>query len=165
MSTNPISLIIGVGFLLYGLYQLWKIIVIVRKQFASASWYLATGTVYDRNIKEHRRGRGGVSYEPEIMYRYTVNGVEYDRKISLETVIFTSAEKTLENVPETIEVHFNPERPGDHISSEERVRFEPVILTLITLLVGAYMLSIGLGLALGLPVIHFPVGTYHGGGK
>lgn len=51
MASTP--LYIGGGLLLYGLYRLWKLIDLLRRRSASASWMLTAGEVYKREVKEY----------------------------------------------------------------------------------------------------------------
>ncbi len=138
MPANPLNfllfVLVGVSGLLYSLYLFWKMINIVRKQRASVSWILTTGRVCDRKIAHLRNGDGEESYEPAITYCYTVMGEEFKRTISLKSASFRySAEITLAEFGDTVEIRYNPEKPKEHISSDEKVRLIDIFATVVFL--------------------------------
>jgi hypothetical protein len=111
---------------------------------AAMGWPTAAGTVTGPRIDETRELRGGFTYTPVILYRYAVDGLDYNgNRVAFGKTRgpHSAAEKVLQSYPvgSAIEVHYNLGRPQESV-----LQSGPNASYLVGNLVGASLLF-GLG--------------------
>jgi Protein of unknown function (DUF3592) len=86
--------------------------------YSSQHWPQVSGTITAAKIITGRSGKGGVTYQPEISYQYTVGGAGYNaERISFPEPLFSSldsAQTVLQLYPlgKTVSVFYSPWYPG-----------------------------------------------------
>ncbi len=100
-----------------------KIYGIYRRKTASARWLAATGNVLSRDISSVKNSStSGYSYRADVTYSYDAPGGPFKKKLFLGSKgLRPQAEKLLEAIGETIQVHYNPEKPAEHITDLEKI--------------------------------------------
>lgn len=142
MSANLVSILVGVGFLAFGIYKIWKTIELSRRISASKTWPITAGEVISKKVTEHRSPKSGTSYYPDITYKYSIMGQEFEKETRLGGIYSRkSAEDAIFNVGKTIEVRYNPENPKDHVTAQEKVTVFDYLLIAGALAIGLFMLS------------------------
>jgi hypothetical protein len=106
----------GVGLAIFG----W---LTRRKVEASQSWFPATGVVIASSLKKHYR-KGGVDYEPQVAYTYTIMGTPYSGKRFCFGTQRLSQKKAWEKLAKypmngKIIVYYNPEKPTEAVLERE----------------------------------------------
>jgi hypothetical protein len=144
-SGTIVQILVGVGFLAYSIFKIWKTIEFFRRRSASQAWPIATGEVTSKKVSEHWNRRSGKSYYPEITYKYSVIGQLFEKQTKL-VGFFTrkSAEKAINNIGANIELHYNPENPKEHISEQDKVNILDMLLTAFILALGVFDLYLAL---------------------
>jgi hypothetical protein len=141
MNTPIIQILAGIGFLVFGLYKLWKTIEYFRRRSASMAWPVMAGEVVSKRVVETSSPRSGKSYYPEIMYKYSVMGQEFENKKMLVGIYSRkSAEKAINDFGTAIELHYNPENPSEHITDLDKVKIFDILLIIIVLALAGFTL-------------------------
>jgi hypothetical protein len=141
MSISIVSILVGVGLLAFGLFKIWQMIQFFQKRSASQMWPVTTGEITAKNVAVHHSSRSGNSYYPEITYTYHVMGQEYEKKITLSGIYSRkSAEDAINNLGNTIEVRYNPDKPQEQISEKEKFNFLDVVLIVATIAIALFVL-------------------------
>jgi hypothetical protein len=147
MASQFLMIVLAALLIAVGVFFGLKIIGISRKKTASASWPVTTGHVLSKDVSSSKNsGSSGYSYRADVTYNYDAPGGPFQKKLFLGSKgVRTQAEKLLEAIGDTIQVRYNPEKPGEHITDSEKIM--PVhIVTAIGALVLAVVF---LGLAFG----------------
>jgi hypothetical protein len=141
MSANLVSILASVVLLAFGIYKIWKTIELSRRKAASETWPVTMGEVISKKVTEHRNPKSGTSYYPDIKYKYSIMGQEFEKETRLGGIYSRkSAENALSNVGETIEVRYNPENPKDHITAQEKVNVFDILLIIVCLAISLFVL-------------------------
>ncbi len=136
MDDKLIFTLVTAGLLAFALYKVWQVVDILHRRFASGVWQSTIGKVVSKEVSVERGSRGGKSYVPKITYSYSVMSEQYKKTISLGTRWWeSSAEKAIDEIGDTLEVRYNPEKPNVHISDQEKIRFYDLFPVLIILIV------------------------------
>jgi hypothetical protein len=141
MSISIVSILVAVGFLAFCIFKIWQMVQFFQRRSASETWPVTTGEIISRNVNVQHSSRSGNSYYPEIKYKYTVMGQEFEKKITLGGIYSRkSAEDAINNLGNTIEVRYNPDNPQEQISEKEKFNFVDVLLIVVTLAVAVFVL-------------------------
>ncbi|MHC1781448.1 MAG: DUF3592 domain-containing protein [Anaerolineaceae bacterium] len=140
----PVMLILViVGLFAYAGYKTWKLIDLSRRTSAGKSWPAIPGEVLSKYIDESTDNESGTSYYPTVRYKYAVMGREYEKEITLHGIFNRSrSEKALSKIADTIEVRYNPEKPEENITGQEKIALGD-ILTIAGVIVVAVLIVIG----------------------
>jgi hypothetical protein len=150
MDSNLIFILVTAGLFAYALYRVWQIVELFLRRIASGSWQTTTGKVNSREVSVHTGGRGGKSYTPKITYSYSVMGERYKKTISLGTMLWkSSAEKAIDEVENSLEVRYNPEKPNVNFTDLEKISFYDLFSVLLILIVAVGFL---IGILSGVPI-------------
>jgi hypothetical protein len=102
-------------------------------------WPKTTAKVLERKV-EHRSRNVGY---PVVRYRYSVEGKDYESDnvyaIGKVSKNMDESQKWVDSLPESIEVHYNPARPG-----EAYILSTPSVWFWIPLGIGALVVLVGL---------------------
>lgn len=140
MDKQWIIYLSGAFFLVFSLYNAWKVIRLYRMKTASVTWTLTAGEVLSKYVSTQRDSDGSKSHRAIISYTYTVLGDEFERKISRGSLWGKrGAEKILAGIGDTIEVRYNPEKPDEHITGLDKIGVGEVF-TLVTPIIVALIL-------------------------
>ncbi len=141
---NPYLLyLIIAGLFGYAGYRTWKLIDLSRRASAGKSWPAVAGEVVSKFIDESSDEESGTSYYPKVNYKFAAMGQEYEKEITLHGIFNRSrAEKALSKIGETIEVRYNPEKPEENITGQEKIALGD-ILTIAGVLMVAILVVIG----------------------
>jgi ABC-type nickel/cobalt efflux system permease component RcnA len=141
LSESLVLIIAAVLLLGIGLYKLWNVIRQSRKITASKDWPVVTAQVTKKEVVRRITGKGKITYFPELDYKYSVMGSEFNQHTRLRsTWSNANGQKTLDAVGDTLEVHYNPEKPKEHTNGYEKVRFTDFLVIVVTLGMGVLML-------------------------
>ncbi len=141
MQIPIIMILIAVGFVLLGLFRLWKLVQQIQKKSKSQNWQPTTAEVLSKQVAKKLSTRSGVSYHPEITYRFVVMGQGFEKKIQLPKYYSSQkAQEKLDIVGTTIAVRYDPNQPKDHISEFETVNYSDILLIVTTFVVAALIL-------------------------
>jgi hypothetical protein len=123
MNTQILLIVLAVLLIAVSIYSGLKVISISRRKSASARWPTAAAQVLSRNISTSRNSKSNtVTYRAEITYGFAAQGGSYENKLFLGSKGMRSqAEKLVNAVGDTIQVHYNPEKPAEHISDYEKI--------------------------------------------
>jgi hypothetical protein len=143
MDSSVMLYIIIAGLFAYAGYRIWKLIDLSRRTSAGKSWPAITGEVVSKTIDESSDEESGTSYYPTVRYKYTVMGQGYEKEITLHGIFNrSSSEKVLAKIGDTVEVRYNPEKPEENITGQEKIAAGD-ILTITGVLVVAILMLIG----------------------
>jgi hypothetical protein len=141
MSASVVYLIAAVIMLGIGLYKLWKLISQSIKVNASKTWPAIPAHVFKTEVVRRVTTKGQITYYPELDYRYSVMGSEFNQHARLRgTYSSANGQKKLDAVGETLEVRYNPEKPTEHTNGFEKIRFGDILLIVVTLGLGVLTL-------------------------
>jgi len=141
MSAFVVFIIAAVIMLGIGLYKLWMVIRQSLKVTASKNWPAVTAQVYKTEVVRRVTTKGQITYFPELDYRYSVMGSEFNQHKRLKgTWSSANGQKSLDAVGETLEVRYNPEKPNEHTNGFEKVGFGDIVLIVVFLGLGVLML-------------------------
>lgn len=141
MDSSLVTIIIAIGLLLLGLYKTVRLVQQILKKSQSQNWQPARAQVVSKQVVKKLSSRSGASYFPEIEYRYNVMGQSYENRVRLpKNYTRGKAEEKLEAVGMTMEVHYNPNQPKEHISEYEFVNYADLILIVLTVILAGFML-------------------------
>ncbi len=141
MQIPSISILVAIGFLLYGFYKSWKLVQHIRKNSQSQSWQPTNAEVLSKQVAKKMSSRSGVAYHPEISYRYVVMGQVFEKKIQLPKYYSSQkAQEKLDSIGNSVAVRYDPNQPKDHISEFETVNYSDIVL-IVTLFAVAAIIS------------------------
>lgn len=141
MELPILTLVLGAGLILFSLYRLWKLIQQIQKKSRSENWQPTNAEVLSKNVAKRISSRTGVSYFPEIEYRYVVMGQPYENKQRLlRSNSEQKALETLENMGKTIVVRYDPNQPKEHMSEYEEVNYRDLLVIVVSLVVAGIIL-------------------------
>jgi Protein of unknown function (DUF3592) len=130
---NLIFYLIIIGLFLFSMYNLWKILDLFKRRDASRTWPRITGKIIKKHVAVHSNSKGS-TVEPQITYAYSVMGMEFTKALSLGTMWgYGSAKAMLDNMGDTIAVRYNPQKPEQHITDREDIRFVNIMAFIIPL--------------------------------
>lgn len=112
------------------------------------SWPVATGRIVERTVGPSTTSgasRPGRYFEPRVTYDYTVDGKTYrGHRIGLTTNAYDEdkARRVANELPDTVEVHYNPSDPGDAVLQPSAIGMSVLVLIggAIGLVIGAALL-------------------------
>jgi hypothetical protein len=110
-------------------------------------WPVTSGHVIEKSVGPSSTtgaSRAGHYFEPRVKYTYTVAGKNYiGTRIRSVTAAYdkSHAERIVNDMPESVRVHYNPRDPGDAY-----LQPSSVALAAVALLIGVVCLAIGAGL-------------------
>lgn len=143
MDSPLLFYIIIVGLFAFAGYRIWKLIDLSRRTSAGKNWPAVPGEVVSKFIHESTDEESGTSYYPTVNYKYAVMGLDFEKEITLHGIFNrSSAEKALAKIGDTIEVRYNPEKPEENITGQEKIALGD-ILTIAGVLVVAILMLIG----------------------
>jgi hypothetical protein len=114
---------------------------------AARGWPVVTGKIVERGVgpaTTSGASRAGRYVEPRVTYTYTVEGKQLrGHRIALTTNAYDEdqARRVANELPDSVEVHYNPRDPSDAVLQPSAIG-----LSLFILIVGAIGLLIGGGL-------------------
>jgi hypothetical protein len=112
------------SFLIFGVFLIWSAISRQKRINRSRSWPNTMGMVVAAKNKVSFGTKGGRSYRPEVTYRYSVIGIEYQQTISINsTIIKDNVEEFLKNltIGAKLKISYNPDNPKDCVSEYDEV--------------------------------------------
>ena len=141
MQFPIIPTLVSVSFILYALYKTGKLIQQIIKNSRSQSWQPTTAEVLSKEVAKKASTRSGVSYYPEIAYRYKVMGQSYEKKIQLpKNYSSQKVQEKLDSIGSTIAVRYDPNQPKDHVSEYDTVNYSDILLIVIIIVAAALLL-------------------------
>jgi hypothetical protein len=144
MDVSLTLIIVCVGMLAYAGYRIWKLIDLSRRASAGKAWPVVPGEVVSKYIDERSDDESGTSYYPRVRYKYPVMGREFEKEITLHGIFNrNSAEKALSKIGDTIDVRYNPEKPEENITGQEKIAAGD-ILTIAGVVVIVALIIIGM---------------------
>ena len=124
-----------------GGFLLFKLIKKTRLINASKTWPSVSAQVLKKEVVRHVSSKGQVSFYPEVDYKYSILGTEVNKHSRLSGMWSrNSAQKTLDEMGETIEVHYNPENPTEHTHGYDKVKFTDYLVIIAALGLGLLVL-------------------------
>jgi hypothetical protein len=141
MNASVVFIIAAALMLGIGLYKLWKVISQSSKIAASKNWPAVSAQVFKTEVVRRVTTKGQINYFPELDYRYSVMGSEFNQHKRLRgTYSSANGQKTLDAVGDTLEVRYNPEKPNEHTNGFEKVRFMDILVIVVTVGLGVLMM-------------------------
>jgi hypothetical protein len=112
------------------------------------SWPVVTGQIVERSVGPSTTtgaSRPGRYFEPRVTYDYTVDGKAYQgHRIGMTTEAYDEAKarRVVNELPDAVEVHYNPGNPADAVLQPSAIGMSLLILIFgaIAVLVGGGML-------------------------
>ena len=112
------------------------------------SWPVVTGQIVERAVVPSTTtgaSRPGRYFEPRVTYDYTVDGKTYHgHRIGMTTEAYDEdkARRVVRELPDAVEVHYNPSDPADAVLRPSAIGMSLLILIFgaIAVLVGGAML-------------------------
>ena len=124
-----------------GGYLLFKLIKKTRLITASKTWPAITAQVVKKEVVRHVSSKGQVSFYPEVDYKYSIMGTEVNKHTRLSGMWSrNSAQKSLDEMGESIEVHYNPENPTEHTHGYDKVKITDYLVIITALGLGLLVL-------------------------
>lgn len=146
MQFPIIPTLVSVSFILYALFKSWRLVQQILKNSRSQSWQPSTAEVLSKEVVKKASSRSGVTYHPEIAYRYKVMGQSYEKKILLPKNYSTQkVQEKLDSIGNTIAVRYDPNQPKDHVSEYENVNYSDILLIVIIIVAAVLLLIPYLG--------------------
>jgi hypothetical protein len=146
MDTQFVLIVLAAVWMAVSIYYGLQILSIHRRKSASASWPATTGQVLSKDVSSTRNSKtNSYSYSAEFTYNYTAAGESFEKKLVLGSKgARAQAEMLLDTVGETIQVHYNPEKPAEHISDYEKIKPSDIIFSIGFLILAVFMAALGL---------------------
>jgi hypothetical protein len=118
-----IFLLFGAVFVIGGLLLLFGVYRTQKKVKASQTWPETIGKVTSAEINKERYRRGD-SYIPKITYAFSVLGADFtgifildNQKSNQDAMQATTPFKVGTSIP----IHYNPEKPQEHVSEQDKI--------------------------------------------
>ncbi len=141
MNVSFLPLILGIGFLAFSIYKIWKFVELMRRRSASSTWPVIAAEVVAKKVAESRSTKGGTSYFPEFTYKYSVMGMEFQKETRISGMYSRkSAEDAVYNMGNSIELRYNPQNPKEHISVLDKINVWDILLIIATLALALFSL-------------------------
>jgi hypothetical protein len=124
---------------------------LMRKTLAARGWPVVSGRIIERDVGPATTtggSRPGRYFEPLVKYSYTVEGKSYTgQRITLTKNAYNAdtARSMVDKLPDDVEVHYNPEAPG-----EAYLQPSAVALGVFMMSISALGVLIGAGLLLSM---------------
>ena len=135
------TILISIGIVLFALFKTWKLVHQILKKNQSQSWQMSAAEVLSKRVTKKISTRSGLSYYPEIEYRYTVMGQSFEKTIRMpKNYSERKAEEKLDNVGATIEVRYDPNQPKDHVSEFDIVNYPDIVVIVLFLVLAGIMI-------------------------
>ncbi len=118
-----IFLFFGVVFVIGGLLLMWGVYRTQKKVRLSQTWPEAMARVTSAEISKERY-RSGDNFIPKITYAYSVLGASYTGIFVLDNQKSDQDARqatTPFKVGTPIPIQFNPEKPQDHVSEQDKI--------------------------------------------
>ncbi len=142
MSSQILLIVLAVLLFAVGCFTGLKMLSIYRRKTTSATWPIATGSVLSRDVSMNRNSKtNSYTYRADITYRYDAPGGPYEKKLFLGSKgVRAQAEKLLDAVGDQIQVHYNPEKPAEHISEHEKIMTGQMVVTIGSLIMAVVLI-------------------------
>jgi len=142
MNTQFYLIVLAGLMLAVSIYFGLKVMSIYRRKSASVNWPTATGQMLSKDVSSIRNSKtNSYSYRAEVTYNYAAPGGPFEKKLFLGSKgVRAQAEELLNAVGDTLQVHYNPEKPAEHISDHEKI-----MPTQVVVVIGSLILAIALG--------------------
>ncbi|MBE0686146.1 MAG: DUF3592 domain-containing protein [Anaerolineaceae bacterium] len=141
MESQIVTILVAIGLILFALFKSVTLIQQILKKNKGESWQVSTAAVLSKQVTKKISTRSGASYYPEITYRYTVMGQQFEKTIRLVKYLSRQkAQEKVDNLGTSIEVRYNPNQPKEHISEYDIVNYPDIILIVIMLVLAGIML-------------------------
>jgi hypothetical protein len=141
MEFPNLTVLIAIGLILYAIFKTWKLIQQYLKKSSSQSWQVTTAEVLTKQVVKKFSTRSGASYYPEIAYRYSVMGQNYENTTRLQkNHTHRSAEEKVDKIGISIGVRYNPNQPKEHVSEYDIVNYADILQIVISLVLAGIML-------------------------
>jgi hypothetical protein len=141
MNVSFLPLILGIGFLAFSIYKIWKFVELMRRRSASSTWPVIAAEVVAKKVAESRSTKGGTSYFPEFTYKYSVMGMEFQKETRISGMYSRkSAEDAVYNMGNSIELRYNPQNPKEHISVLDKINVWDILLIIATMALALFSL-------------------------
>ncbi|HEX3766580.1 MAG TPA: DUF3592 domain-containing protein [Kofleriaceae bacterium] len=139
---------VAIFILLIGVAAVVGGITLMSASRKARSWPVATGRITERSVGPSTTtgaSRPGRYFEPRVTYDYTVAGKSYQgHRIGLATEAYDEdkARKVASELPDSVEVHYNPADPSDAVLQPSSLAMSLFVLIfgVIAVLVGGGML-------------------------
>jgi hypothetical protein len=122
-------------------------VIMLSTSLKIRGWPVASGKITERTVGRSTTtgaSRPGRYFEPQVTYSYSVDGKPYTgHRIGPATAAYDEdkAKQVVKELPDTVEVHYNPSDPADAYLSPAAYG-----LAVIALVAGAVCLLAGVGL-------------------
>ena len=141
MNVSFLPLILGIGFLAFSIYKIWKFVEVMRRRSASSTWPVIAAEVVAKKVAESRSTKGGTSYFPEFTYKYSVMGMEFQKETRISGMYSRkSAEDAVYNMGNSIELRYNPQNPKEHISVLDKINVWDILLIVVNIALALFLL-------------------------
>lgn len=141
MSTQILLFILAALMAAVCVFFLVRIASISRRKRAGEYWPVTTATVTRREVKSSRNTQThSNTYRAEITFSYQAPGGPYEKNLSLGAKgLRDQAEKLFEQIGDSIQVHYNPEKPQDQITEYEKIQASDVFAAIGTLVLAVVL--------------------------
>jgi hypothetical protein len=141
MESQIVTILVAIGLILFALFKSVTLIQQILKKNKGESWQVSSAAVLSKQVTKRISTRSGASYYPEITYRYTVMGQQFDKTIRLVKYLTRQkAQEKVDNIGTSIEVRYNPNQPKEHVSEYDIVNYPDILLIVIMLVLAGIML-------------------------
>lgn len=139
---------VAIFVLVIGVAAVVASITLMSASRKARSWPVVTGKVVERTVGPSTTtgaSRPGRYFEPRVTYDYTVDGKPYQgHRIGVATEAYDEAQarRVVDELPDAVEVHYNPGDPSDAVLRPSSIGMSILILAFgaIAVLVGGGML-------------------------
>ncbi len=141
MNGSVVTIFVAVIILAFGLFSLYRVLKRGKRIKAGAGWPAIWAQVLEKKVDVSRDDEGGSSYTPQITYKYSVMGREYQGKTRMNGMwTRRSAQKAIDEIGESIEVHYNPDKPEENTHGYEKVKVTDYLVIALMLALALYLL-------------------------
>ena len=141
MNGSWVALFAGVVVLAFSLYSFYKLFRRSQRIKAGKDWPAVPARVTEKKVHERRNNDSGTTYTPVINYSYSVMGREYTGRSELSGLWGRKgAQKAVDQVGESIEVHYNPNKPEENTHSLDRVKVTDYLFIVLAVILAVYLL-------------------------
>lgn len=142
MHISILVLLVGAGFLIYGLYQLYQLLKRKKTMRDSQSWPSTSGIVTNSMTKYSRGSKGGKHYWAEIAYKYSVLGLENNAMRKIENLFGGEGVATnsvnAHPIGSTFSVRHNPNKLNEHVPDFEHITSGDIIKVVFFIIFGIF---------------------------
>ncbi len=141
MESQIVTILVAIGLILFAVFKSVTLIQQILKKNKGESWQVSSAAVLSKQVTKRISTRSGASYYPEITYRYTVMGQQFEKTIRLAKYFSRQkAQEKVDNLGTSIEVRYNPNQPKEHVSEYDIVNYPDILLIVIMLVLAGIML-------------------------